>query len=527
MNGTLYPGIFRDPESGASIGVYTYVPAALAGQGSVVALVALLNHMSAQAAENALADKGLLKQADESGACVIALTAPQSTWADVPDMSCLTAFLESSMNGTSYPGLPSQADGGVNIHRTLRFAFAEAENAEYLLRFLSGSCTVKNRAGTPVTKPAALYFTGALLIGAEHCPKLPIMLPGWLVRCGNEVREQLLASCGLTGSAAVQEESLDGVQRIFDGNNIGRQVFSTALPISDKMLHQVFARMVMVSKRSEFGTMEVFYNPPLSELGLKEIFLPLGAAQHQLLIFDDVCEKSVPLPLIIMNHGGGVNALNAAQTARWPRITQGGAYVVYPDRNALRGASPEALFDAVIGYMRRSYPIDRIFICGFSAGNIESRMYALRHPDQIAAYVGFGGVGFAPDEETEAVFEAAKRRCGRTVPALLCIGTRDTTAAYDLCADAQERLRTGTKITVQLDRFKRFSGIPVLPQKQVLYDLSDAVQERPVCGDPAAVLYRWQNSNGAGLLQLMLVSGLNHAVCTSELQAAWQFMQQH
>ena len=80
-----------------------------------------------------------------------------------------------------------------------------------------------------------------------------------------------------------------------------------------------------------------------------------------------------------------------------------------------RAAHPQSIdqmvgdLHGIVGHLKRRYAVDKLVILGHSWGSVLGSLYALRHPGNVAAYVGSGQVVSVRDNEREGFLLAERQ----------------------------------------------------------------------------------------------------------------------
>lgn len=144
------------------------------------------------------------------------------------------------------------------------------------------------------------------------------------------------------------------------------------------------------------------------------------------------------VPLMIFNHGGADTPGNMANTTKLHALAEReGFLLVFPwssnrwswNMDMVSNMYDDvAYLDALIEYMKKTYPVDetRIYMAGFSNGSAMSQVFAMVHPEKVAA-VFANNTRFAQDRNTKpfAIAGARKLEKDYRMPVWYIYGTRD------------------------------------------------------------------------------------------------------
>jgi polyhydroxybutyrate depolymerase len=155
---------------------------------------------------------------------------------------------------------------------------------------------------------------------------------------------------------------------------------------------------------------------------------------------DAVARRNTPVPLVIVLHGGGGNALNAeSMTGFTAKANAEGFIVVYPDGTSRRGplltwnsghccgyamqerVNDVAFLSALIDRLATDHPIDRrrVFVTGMSNGAMMSHRLGVELSEKVAAIAPVVGAVFGDEA-----------RPSRPVSALMINGMLDESVPY-------------------------------------------------------------------------------------------------
>ena len=279
------------------------------------------------------------------------------------------------------------------------------------------------------------------------------------------------------------------------------------------------------------------------------------------------------VPLILISHGMGGDPVDTADQFGMHLIGKREGFItVYVFSSNHRGwnlnyapGQPDdtAYYMALIDWLKDHYPIDerRIYTTGFSNGAGMAMLFALEHPEIVAAacpvdstfpYAASGrfrlparpepymkpedapempGFGGPPPMDREAALrplhrslEAQKQReVPLRLPVMYFYGTRES--EYPIC--------TGSNQELSMNFWKEFNGIPVSPIDDTL-DGDDAVgvpgmkirELRPDSRYPEHVYteHIFYNEEGLDAYHFMLMHGKAHDVHPIEAELGWEFV---
>jgi pimeloyl-ACP methyl ester carboxylesterase len=148
--------------------------------------------------------------------------------------------------------------------------------------------------------------------------------------------------------------------------------------------------------------------------------------------------RSVDNPMMVMVHGGP----GSSETALWRTtnaVLEDHFTVAYWDqrgagRSLASNADPAAFtidrfvadLDELVDHLLAASPHSKVIVCGHSWGSVLGVLYAERHPEKVAAYVGVGQVADMVASEAAsyafALAEAEKRGHKAAIKALTAIG---------------------------------------------------------------------------------------------------------
>jgi polyhydroxybutyrate depolymerase len=191
-----------------------------------------------------------------------------------------------------------------------------------------------------------------------------------------------------------------------------------------------------------------------------------GVRRSYLLHLPASRRPGVPMPLLLVFHGGGGTASNIAEHTRLtPAATPRGYAVVYPDgvnghwsdgRDARAGADDVGFVRLLLDSLRRELPVDsrRIFATGISNGAGMAFRLACDLPGTFAAIAPVAG---ALPAELES-------RCAAVAPVSLLMfqGTDDRLMPYD-GGDLSSRRGRVLPTTTTANLFARINGCAESP----------------------------------------------------------------
>jgi len=176
-------------------------------------------------------------------------------------------------------------------------------------------------------------------------------------------------------------------------------------------------------------------------------FLALGGLDQWVLIRG----RDTANPLVVVLHGGPGGSETAVFRAYHAALEDAFTMVYWDQRGAGRSYAPTippetmtidrfvADLDELVDALRARFGGRKVILLGHSWGSVLGVLYARRHPEKVAAYVGVGQVSdMAASEEASYAFvlaEAERRGHRKAVAALKAIGP----PPHEMKALAQQR----------------------------------------------------------------------------------------
>jgi len=176
-------------------------------------------------------------------------------------------------------------------------------------------------------------------------------------------------------------------------------------------------------------------------------FLTLGGLDQWVLIRG----RDVANPVLIVLHGGPGGSETALFRAYQAALEDAFTVVYWDQRGAGRSYAPTipletmtidrflADLDELVDALRRRFDGRKVVLLGHSWGSVLGVLYATRHPDKVAAYVGVGQVAdMAASEDASyayVVAEAERRGHRKAIAAMKAIGP----PPHEMKALAQQR----------------------------------------------------------------------------------------
>ena len=326
---------------------------------------------------------------------------------------------------------PSFVDCGIyhNMH-----------NARYFAGFGSGGALAQSFAASRCENVAGIITYGSEICEAAKEASLDTPVSAILWTCGNETADffrQLNKTDITQGNTA--KNSVNGAQFVTELHTEDAPDLAKLLTNGWELLFSKVCR----PNTGDNGVMDyrlvrddyqfiVHENDPLGDNG------NIG---HVWFEYVPQCVKDDPakkVPLMIFCHGGADTPGNMANTSKLHQLAEKeGFLLVYPwstnrwswNMDMLGSMYDDvAYLDALIEHMKRTYAVDetRIYMAGFSNGSAMSQVFAMVHPEKVAA-VFANNTRFAQDRNTKpfAIAGAKKLQQDFRMPVWYVYGTRD------------------------------------------------------------------------------------------------------